>query len=153
MAEPLSSGRVQVNYFARGSAPGSPTVAYEFEVDLSAMSLSGRNTAAKSVIAGKAAPPPAPKKPRPVKVTAKARPAADPPPTSEESLDSLLLGESGDAPKAAEAASTEDPPEPAAKPAKPTHAKRAAKAAPKAAKEEEEGKAEDASLLDDLLKE
>lgn len=150
MAEPLSSGRVQVNYFARGSAPGSPTVAYEFEVDLTAKNVSGRNTAAKAVIAGKAVPPPAPKKPKSVKV--KAKPAA---PKPEESLDSLL-GEPGAAPTSAPApapeAKEETPPEapaePAAKPAKPQRAKRAAKAA-----KEAEGSAEDASLLDDLLKE
>lgn len=140
MAEPLSSGRVQVNYFARGSAPWSPTVAYEFEVDLAAKIVSGRNAAAKAAIAGKAAPPPAPKKAKPVKVKAKAAPET--PPKPEESLDSLL-GEPGAAPT---------PPE-SVKPTKqPTHAKRAAKAAPKAEKESED-KAEDASLLDDLLKE
>lgn len=153
MAEPLSSGRVQVNYFARGSAPGSPTVAYEFEVDLTAHSVVGRNAAAKSVIAGKAAPPPAPKKPKAVKV--KAKPAAPAQPMQEESLDSLL-GAPGSAPAAQPtepAVKPEDPePEAAPKPVKNTHAKRAAKAAPKAA-QEGDGKAEDASLLDDLLKE
>lgn len=143
MAEPLSSGRVQVNYFARGSAPGAPTVAYEFEVDLTAKSVSGRNAAAKSVIAGKAAAPPAPKKPKPVKV--KAKPAVEATPPPEESLDSLL-GEPGAAPQSAK------PPESPAKPAKASRGKRAAKAANKAEKADGE-KAEDASLLDDLLKE
>ena len=156
MAEPLSSGRVQVNYFARGSAPGSPTVAYEFEADLTARTLSGRNAAAKAVMTGKAAPPPTPKKARPVKV--KAKPAAAPAPKPEEDLNSLLGGGEA-APSSAPspepekdiATPTQAPPEDAPKPAKSGHAKRAAKAAPQAAPDED--KAEDASLLDDLLKE
>ncbi|MEK7384462.1 MAG: hypothetical protein AAB262_14400 [Elusimicrobiota bacterium] len=125
MAEPLSSGRVQVNYFARGSAPGSPTVAYEFDIDLTAKSLAGRNAAAKAVIAGKAAPPPAPKKAKPVKVKAKSEPSP--------------------APAVRTQTPVETPPKAVAKPVKPPRAKRAAK--------EAEGNAEDASLLDDLLKE
>jgi len=171
MAEPLSTGRVQVNYFARGSGAGSPTVAYEFEVDLVNKNLIGRNAAAKAVIAGKTLTPPAPPKPKPVKV--KAKPPVQEKPKVEESLDSLLDGPPAPAVKpephkpAAPAEKKEPTPEakkaeenatletllsPAEPPtARPSHAKRAAKAAKGGKKPE--GKAEDASLLDDLLKE
>lgn len=71
MAETLAGGRVQVNYFARGAAPGAPTIAYEFEVGLEEKTLVGRNAAAGSVLTGKAAIPPAPPKPKPVKVKRK----------------------------------------------------------------------------------
>ncbi len=81
---------MQVNYFARSSAPGAPTIAYEFEVDLDGKTLVGRNAAAKSVLTGKAAAPPAPPKPKPVKV----KPKAAPKPPEEDTLDSML----GDAP-------------------------------------------------------
>ncbi|MBI3566397.1 MAG: hypothetical protein HY079_14475, partial [Elusimicrobia bacterium] len=165
MAEPLPTGRAVVNYFAHG-APGSPTVAYEFEVDPAAKAVVGRNAAAKAVLAGKAAPPPAPPKPKAVKVKAKkaaAKPA--PAPKAEESLDSLL-GEPGEKPEAKPAAAPKAAVEPAddapvapgeeAAPApKPTAAKRAAKAKPAPAKPAAKAptKADDEALLDDLLKE
>ncbi len=72
MADPLAGSRVQVNYFARSPAPGAPTIAYEFEVDLEGKTLVGRNAAAKSVLTGVISAPPAPPKPKPVKVKAKA---------------------------------------------------------------------------------
>lgn len=177
MAEPLPNDRALVNYFAHGAA-GAPTVAYEFEVDLAAKTVAGRNAAAKAALAGKAAPPPPPAKPRKVKVTAKAKPKPAAP-KPEDNLDSILGAEAGDkspAPIAAPAAprpkaepkigdapedapsldkappsAPEAPAEEAPAPAKPTAAKRAAKAAGKqpAAK----GKAADEALLDDLLKE
>ena len=137
MAEPLSDGRVQVNYFARSAALGAPTVAYEFEADLAAKRVTGRNAAAKAVLAGKAAAPPAPPKPKPVRVKAK---TAAPPPTQAESLDSLL-GEPSMAPQGS-------PADGSAKPANPSPAKRAAKAGSKS-----KSKAADEALLDDLLKE
>ncbi|MFI5362735.1 MAG: hypothetical protein ACHQ49_12250 [Elusimicrobiota bacterium] len=150
MAEPLAGDRVSVNYFAHGGASGAPTVAYEFEVDLAAKTVAGRNPAAKAVIAGKAAPPPAPPKAKHVRIKPrakakipKAKPAAD-------SLDSLLGGDSTPAPKA-EAAPA---PAPAAAPApaKPKTANRAAKAAAGSAPADA-GKADDEALLDDILKE
>jgi hypothetical protein len=129
MAEPLADKRLSVNYFAHGT-PGAPTVAYEFEVDLAAKTVAGRNAAAKAVIAGKATPPPAPPKAKPVKVKAKSKnpskvsanapggatafPAAKPAEAKAESLDSLL----GDA-----------PPVPQAKPMRAAPAKKAAPAA------------------------
>ena len=150
MAEPLSSGRVQVNYFARGSAPGSPTVAYEFEADLTARTLSGRNAAAKAVM-----------KSRPLAPRDSARASKAGEGRGEGSAVKLnsLLGGGEAAPSSAPspepekdiATPTQAPPEDAPKPAKSGHAKRAAKAAPQAAPDED--KAEDASLLDDLLKE
>lgn len=142
MADPLAGSRVQVNYFARSSAPGAPTIAYEFEVDLEGQTLIGRNAAAKSVLTGKAAPPPAPPKAKPVKVKPKAPVKRAP---EEDSLDSLLGGEAASdaAPAPADETLDEEP----ARPARPSPARRAAKA--KAA----EAPAADETLLDDLLKE
>jgi hypothetical protein len=88
MADPLAGSRVQVNYFARSSAPGAPTIAYEFEVDLDARTLVGRNAAAKSVLTGKAATPPSPPKRKPVRVKPKAPAAIKLP--GENSSDSTL---------------------------------------------------------------
>ena len=88
MAEPLPAGRVSVNYYSRSSAPGAPTIAYEFEVDLDGKTLVGRNAAAKSVLTGKAAPPPAPPKAKVVKVKPKAPPKKKAP--VEDTLDSML---------------------------------------------------------------
>ncbi|MBI2387364.1 MAG: hypothetical protein HYV14_15350 [Elusimicrobia bacterium] len=141
MADPLAGSRVQVNYFARSSAPGAPTIAYEFEVDLDGKTLIGRNAAAKSVLTGKAAAPPAPPKPKPVKVKPKA-PVKAP---EEDTLDSML----GDAPPS-EPALEESAEEPA-KPARPSPAKRAAKA--RGAKSPADSAPADETLLDDLLKE
>ena len=174
MAETLAGNRVQVNYFARSSAPGAPTIAYEFEVDLDGKTLVGRNAAAKAVLSGKAATPPAPPKPKPVKVKPKAAPAQKP--AEDASLDSLLgeeeapvkaappavktlplpgsagldsdfgttLTDPGDAPPEEEPA-----PPVVKKPAsRPSPAKRAAKA--KAPVQETPP---DETLLDDLLKE
>jgi membrane protein involved in colicin uptake len=142
MAEPLTNDRVSVNYFAHGGASGAPTVAYEFEVDLAAKTVAGRNPAAKAVIAGKAAAPPAPPKAKRIKLRpkakgAKAKPKAD--------LDSLL----GAAPAPAGAPEEEAAP----KAAKPPTAKRAAKASGKTAPAENGEKAADETLLDDILKE
>jgi hypothetical protein len=156
MADPLAGSRVQVNYFARSSAPGAPTIAYEFEVDLDAKTLIGRNAAAKSVLTGKAAAPPAPPKPKPVKVRPKAPVKKEP---VEDSLDSMLgedpdkggttLTDTGDAPPAEP--SLEEPAEEQPKPARASPAKRAAKAKPgKPAADEAPA---DETLLDDLLKE
>ncbi len=166
MAEPLAGGRVQLNYFARSTAPGAPTIAYEFEVDLEGKTLIGRNAAAKSVLTGKASAPPAPPKPKPVKVKPKAAPAKKAP--EEDTLDSMLgdapvkgggttLTDTGDAP----AAETDlAPPEEAvAEPApkvKPhaTRAKPASRAAKaKTGKPPAKEQPADESLLDDLLKE
>ncbi|MCM2304890.1 MAG: hypothetical protein NDJ72_09325, partial [Elusimicrobia bacterium] len=156
MADPLAGSRVQVNYFARSSAPGAPTIAYEFEVDLDGKTLVGRNAAAKSVLTGKAAAPPAPPKPKPVKV--KPKPAVKKAP-EEDTLDSMLGGDepkagttltdAGDAP-AADAA-LEAPAEEAARPARANPARRAAKA--KGGKAPADEAPADESLLDDLLKE
>ena len=150
MAEPLTGDRVSVNYFAHGGASGSPTVAYEFEVDLAAKTVAGRNPAAKAVIAGKASAPPAPPQAKRVKIkpktkAAKAKPKAD--------LDSLLGADSSaamPAVPAAEPAAAAPSDEPPPKPAKPTTAKRAKKASAPAETGE---KAADESLLDDILKE
>ena len=166
MAEPLTGDRVSVNYFAHGGASGAPTVAYEFEVDLGAKTVAGRNPAAKAVIAGKAAAPPAPPKAKRVKLKPKTKaPKAKP----KEDLDSLLGADSSAAmpavpaaePAAAPAAATSDAPEDglsapgeeAPKPAKPTTAKRAAKASAKSAPAATGEKAADETLLDDILKE
>ncbi len=156
MADPLTGNRVQVNYFARSSAPGAPTIAYEFEVDLDGRTLVGRNAAAKSVLTGKAVAPPAPPKPKPVKVKPKADAAK---PVEEDTLDSMLgdapakasqlpgygsgstLTDSGDAPPVAA-------PAPAAR-AKP--ARRGAKT--KGGKAPAPEQPADETLLDDLLKE
>ncbi len=101
MAEPLTGDRLSVNYFAHGGGSGAPTVAYQFEVALGAKTVAGRNPAAKAVIAGKAAPPPAPPKAKQVKIVPKAKKAkAAPAKPKEENLDSLLGTTSGDAPKA-----------------------------------------------------
>ncbi|MBI5246295.1 MAG: hypothetical protein HY923_03885 [Elusimicrobia bacterium] len=100
MAETLAGNRVQVNYFARSSAPGAPTIAYEFEVDLDGKTLVGRNAAAKSVLSGKAVAPPAPPKPKPVKVKPKGAAKPAPKPVEDATLDSML---------------GEEPPKPAAK--------------------------------------
>ena len=179
MAEPLTDGRLSVNYFAHGGASGAPTVAYEFEVDLGAKTVAGRNPAAKAVLAGKAVAPPAPPKPKKVMIKRKAKaktPAAKP---KEENLDSLLDEEPPAKPEAAPAKAADAPkkmvilplpgssppsrgideliapgdnaPAEPVKPAKPTTAKRAAKASAKAAPKEE--KAADEALLDDILKE
>ncbi len=148
MAEPMPNGHAVVNYFAHG-APGSPTVAYEFEVDPSANSVTGRNTAAKAVLAGKASPPPAPPRNKPVKVKpkspAKTKPASVAKP--EESLDSLLGGDAS--------GENAGPALPAAAAAKPAAAKRAAKTSTKKTPTggKASGKAADEALLDDLLKE
>lgn len=91
MAEALPDGRIQVNYFASGAAAGSPTIAYEFVVDLAGKTLSGRNAAAKSILTGKLPIPPKPVAARPVRVKPKAKPAAAP--ADDESLDSLLGGD------------------------------------------------------------
>jgi hypothetical protein len=99
MAESAPDGRVFVNYFASGAAAGSPTIAYEFVVDLANKSLTGRNAAAKSILTGKAPVPPKPLAAKPVKVRPK-KPAPAPP-ADDESLDSLLGGEDAPAPKPA----------------------------------------------------
>ena len=100
MAEPLADSRVSVNYFARGGGSGAPTVAYEFEVDLGAKTVAGRNPAAKAVIAGQAAPPPAPPKAKRVsfkskgnrgKRALKTSPDSAPAPTSVKAADEALL--------------------------------------------------------------
>lgn len=159
MADPLAGSRMQVNYFARSSAPGAPTIAYEFEVDLEGKTLVGRNAAAKSVLTGKAAAPPAPPKPKPVKV----KPKAAAKPVETDTLDSMLGGDEASPKKAARddgfgAGSTmtdtgDAPSEEVAPPgeAKPRRqpARRAGKTAAKAPKPA----AADETLLDDLLKE
>jgi hypothetical protein len=153
MADPLAGGRVQVNYFARSSAPGAPTIAYEFEVDLDGKTLVGRNAAAKSILTGKAAAPPAPPKPKPVKVKPKAPEKKAP---EEDTLDSMLgddsakaegttLTDTGDAPPD-EAGDGENP-----RPVRANPARRAAKA--KGGKAPAAGQPADKTLLDDLLKE
>lgn len=151
MADPLMGSRMQVNYFARSSAPGAPTIAYEFEVDLEGRTLVGRNAAAKSVLTGKAAAPPAPPKAKPVKV--KPKPVKKAP--EEDTLDSLLgdgpsegttMTDSGDAPVSGEELA--EPGEDEPKPARAKPGRRAAKA--QAAPKEEPA---DEALLDDLLKE
>lgn len=148
MAEPLTDDRLSVNYFAHGGGSGAPTVAYEFEVDLAAKTVAGRNPAAKAVIAGKAVPPPAP--PKSKKITLKPKAKTPKPKPKEENLDSLL-GSSSAAPKAE--APLAGPAAAPAKPAKPTTAKRAAKASAKSAAPAATGKAADEALLDDILKE
>ncbi|MDE2511705.1 MAG: hypothetical protein KGL74_11340, partial [Elusimicrobia bacterium] len=147
MAELLPNDRAMVNYFAHGG-PGAPTVAYEFEVDLAAKSVTGRNAAAKAVLAGKAVEPPAPPKPRKITVKPKAKAKAKPAPKPAENLDSLLGSDSPEDPEEASPApapatsktasavapnldepSGDAPQEKSpAKPPKPTAAKRAAKA-------------------------
>lgn len=172
MAETLPNNRAMVNYFAHGS-PGTPTVAYEFEVDLANRGVTGRNAAAKAALAGKAVRPPAPPKPKKVVVKVKAKPA---PPKAKprDSLDSILgsgYDEKPASPLAApsrKAASDDAPsldgdapsldddaPSLSVKPAKAPTAKRAAKAAAKPQRKlsPAEGKAADEALLDDLLKE
>lgn len=150
MADPVAGGRIRVNYYARSTAPGAPTIAYEFEVDLEGKTLVGRNSAAKSVLTGKAAAPPAPPKPKPVRVKPKAPEVKAPP---EDSLDSLLgdapakgegttLTDTGDAPANEEAA------EP--RPARAKPARRADKAKGGKAKKATPA---DEKLLDDLLME
>ncbi|MDX6767994.1 MAG: hypothetical protein SF051_00565, partial [Elusimicrobiota bacterium] len=114
MAETLPDGRVQVNYFASGAASGSPTIAYEFVVDLTGKALSGRNAAAKSILTGKAPKPPKPLAPKPVRVKPKKAPAPKPvdgEPADDESLDSLL---GGDEPAPKPAAAKKPSPKPAA---------------------------------------
>ncbi len=54
MAETLVGNRVKVNYFARNETPDAPTIAYEFEVDLDAQTLIGRNAEAKSALSAQA---------------------------------------------------------------------------------------------------
>ncbi|MEK7390301.1 MAG: GYF domain-containing protein [Elusimicrobiota bacterium] len=103
MAETLTEDRVQVNYFARGSSADSPTIAYEFEVNLADRTLVGRNVAAKVILAGKVAAPPPPPAAKPVKVKPKTIPPPPPQETndpltpdplpSEESLHSLAPGD------------------------------------------------------------
>jgi hypothetical protein len=160
MAEPLANNRATVNYYAHG-APGSPTVAYEFEVDLASKTVVGRNAAAKSVLANKteAPPPPPPAKVvkiQPKKKPAKAKPAAVKPASKEQTLDSLLGAD--DAPREAHpmpgmaASGGDEAAAPAVKPAKKKAAQRAAKAAAKAADAKPASKASDEALLDDLLK-
>ncbi|MFI5349714.1 MAG: hypothetical protein ACHQ2Z_09230 [Elusimicrobiota bacterium] len=166
MAEPLTNDRVSVNYFAHGGASGAPTVAYEFEVDLAAKTVAGRNPAAKAVISGKAAAPPAPPKAKPVKLKprTKASKAPNAPKApkaaAKEDLDSLLGADSAAAmPGVPAAANTPEdglsaPGEDAApKPAKPATAKRAAKASAKSVPADSGEKAADETLLDDILKE
>ncbi|MDD5303128.1 MAG: hypothetical protein PHS14_08460 [Elusimicrobia bacterium] len=161
MADPLAGSRVQVNYFARSSAPGAPTIAYEFEVDLEGKTLVGRNAAAKSILTGKAAAPPAPPKAKPVKVKPKA-PAVKKAP-EEATLDSLLGGDAKKEPQpdhagggstltdAGDAAPAESAPEATPRPARANPARRAAKA--KGGKASSKEQPADESLLDDLLKE
>ncbi len=179
MAEPLAGSRVQVNYFARGTAAGAPTIAYEFEIDVDARTLVGRNAAAKAILTGKAAAPPAPPKPKPVKVKPKPKPAASPKPAEEETLDSMLGEESPEdsapKPKAAAASSADpmageesgvtltdpgdappaedslEPPSEETPRPRSAPAKRAAKA--KGAKAPAAKKPADEALLDDLLQE
>jgi hypothetical protein len=171
MAEPAADNRFAVNYFAEAITPGAPTVAYKFEVNLTEKTVVGRNAAAKAVLTGKAVAPPAPPKPKPVKIKPKSKPKAKPKeaaPKNSENLDSLLSSPASSkdvtaqadpaAPEAAPEAPPEDAPpanEPPAAPANPTTAKRAAKAAKTAAPTDQPpaGKAADESLLDDLLKE
>ncbi|MBI4061203.1 MAG: hypothetical protein HY403_07215, partial [Elusimicrobia bacterium] len=143
MADPLAGGRVQVNYFARSSAPGAPTIAYEFEVDLGEKTLVGRNAAAKSVLSGKATAPPKPPKSRPVRV--KPKPSAAKRAPEGDALDAMLGGvPAGSAAQGAD----QEPTMPGvdAPPAAPVPARRAAKA-------RGEAQADDETLLDDLLKE
>jgi len=163
MADPLAGNRIQVNYFARSSAPGAPTIAYEFEVDLDGRTLIGRNAAAKSVLTGKAAAPPSPPKPKPVKVKAKA-PA--PKIVESDTLDSMLGGDEPSARKAANpepfgAGSTltddgdapqDEAVEPPGEP-KPRRAKTGGRAAKAAGGKPAKTAPADESLLDDLLKE
>lgn len=179
MAESLPDGRVQVNYFASGAAAGSPTIAYEFVVDLVSKSLSGRNSAAKAILTGKTPAPPKPLAVKPVKVRPKKAPAAKP--ADDESLDSLLGGEDAPAPKAASPAQAKPSAAPKAKKAdalpgydadgapmgEPPAAdsleppldeqpapKPKAKGRPsRGGKKADEGKASDEALLDDLLQE
>ncbi|HEX4046514.1 MAG TPA: hypothetical protein VH309_01695, partial [Elusimicrobiota bacterium] len=167
MAEPLMNDRVSVNYFAQGGASGAPTVAYEFEVDLAAKTVAGRNPAAKAVLAGKASPPPAPPKAKRVRIRPKAKHKAPKPKPKEENLDSLLgtdaspapaagttlagpaaAGRAGDGSPIDDAAAPGDEPAKPAAAAKPTAAKRAAAKAASSG-----GKAADETLLDDVLKE
>lgn len=154
MADPLAANRVQVNYFARSSAPGAPTIAYEFEVDLDGKTLVGRNAAAKSILTGKAAAPPAPPKPKRVKVKAKA-PAVKKAP-EEATLDSMLGGDPAKAGGSTMTDTGDAPPdkaalEPSDRPARANPARRAAKA--KGGKAPAKGQPADETLLDDLLKE
>lgn len=104
MAETLPDGRVQVNYFASGAAAGSPTIAYEFVVDLGRRALSGRNAAAKSILAGRAPAPPKPARARPVRVkpkrAAKAPRPAPAAPADDADLD-IVLGGAKPAPRTA----------------------------------------------------
>jgi hypothetical protein len=172
MAEPLPNGRALVNYFAHGAA-GAPTLAYEFEVDLAARSVAGRNAAAKAVLTGKAAAPPAPAKAKPVKVKTKAKkkaaaeskpfvplPGDDgsagavpmPAPVTATPLPGAPAAASPDAPDDTPAGPATAPAAEPAKPAKRTAAKRAAKASA-AAKPKAADKAADEALLDDVLKE
>ncbi len=157
MAETLPGGPVQVNYFARGAAAGAPTIAYEFAVDLEGKTLVGRNAAAKSVLAGKAAAPPAPPKAKTIKVkakkiavpaikaAAKAAPRAASKAASAGALDSML-GEPGADEQALDEASPEEKPS-ERKPSSPPASQRGG------AKAKSGKPAADESLLDDLLKE
>ncbi|MEK7232808.1 MAG: hypothetical protein AAB268_03250 [Elusimicrobiota bacterium] len=158
MADPLAGGRVQVNYFTRSSAPGAPTIAYEFEVDLEGKTLIGRNAAAKSILTGKAAAPPALPRPKPVKVNPK-MPAAQKAP-AEDTLDSILAGD----PAKAENTTLTDPgaaPPDGAVVETPSTAqpRRARSKPPRGAKKAKDvmtpakGQPADETLLDDLLKE
>jgi hypothetical protein len=85
MAEPTSASRAVVNYFAHGTA-GAPTIVYEFEIDSAAKTVSGRNAAAKSILAGRTLEPSAPPKPKVVKVKAKAPVKAPAPKPSKTSI-------------------------------------------------------------------
>ena len=163
MAELLTNGRYVVTFFARG-APGTPTVAFEFEVDPGAGTVIGRNSAAKSVLLGTPPKPPVAKVKPPVKVKNKRRPATkkatQPVPDQEESLDSLLgsVGVPTEQVNLEAERSAADPVKvaPQSKPAKHSAAKRAAKAAaktPTPPPSPAPKKGSDEALLDDLLKE
>ncbi|PIR19469.1 MAG: hypothetical protein COV48_01825, partial [Elusimicrobia bacterium CG11_big_fil_rev_8_21_14_0_20_64_6] len=142
MADPLIGGRVQVNYFAHSSAPGAPTIAYEFEVDLDGNTLVGRNAAAKSVLSGKAATPPKPPKPKPVRVKPKVVQKAAP----EDSLDTLLDPSGDDS-------AMDAPIETPAAQEKPRRAPAARRAAKTRSQTPPADAPPDETLLDDLLKE
>ena len=96
MAEPLADSRVSVNYFARGGGAGAPTVAYEFEVDLGAKTVAGRNPAAKAVIAGHAAAPPAPPKTKRVALKSRRKRGARAPKASPDSAPAPPGGKAAD---------------------------------------------------------
>ncbi len=162
MADLLTNGHYDVNFFARGTA-GTPTVVFEFEVDPSENMVIGRNSAAKAALLGRPIPPPPAKVKPAVKVKIKQHVAPKPVPTpipeKEESLDTLL-GSVGVPTEQVNVDSTKSYPAPTnsthpPKSAKKSLAKRAAKAAksPVPTTRAPSVKPSDEALLDDLLKE